>query len=394
MQKKISLFKGILLVAGTTIGGGMLALPVLTSLGGFVPSLVIYLLCWLFMASTGLLLLEACLWSKTETNLISMAGNTLGIPGKIAAWILYLFLFYCLTLAYIVGCGDLFSEMFQGSISEWQGSVLFVFLFAPFIFAGAHVVGRINVFLMVGLGISYLAFVFLGYQYINSELLLHRNWSLSLLGLPIAFTAFAFQGIIPTLVTYMDRDAKRIRTVILIGSFIPFITYVIWQALILGIVPVDGPMGLATALENGDNAVQPLKYFLKNPAVYIIGKFFAFFALVTSFFGVTLGLMDFLADGFGLKKTVVNKLFLCGIIFIPSLIFALTYPGVFLIALDYAGGYGCALLLGLLPIIMVWVGRYRLGYSKEEMLPGGRPLLVVLALFVFFELLCQIGIIS
>ena len=40
---------GILLVAGTTIGAGMLALPVSTAFMGFYPSLLIFAICWFFM---------------------------------------------------------------------------------------------------------------------------------------------------------------------------------------------------------------------------------------------------------------------------------------------------------------------------------------------------------
>ncbi|MCB1110432.1 MAG: tyrosine transporter, partial [Chlamydiia bacterium] len=62
-------------------------------------------------------------------------------------------------------------------------------------------------------------------------------------------------------------------------------------------------------------------------------------------------------------------------------------PGIFLKALGYAGGIGCALLLGLLPILMVWVGRYRKDYSRlNEQLPGGKPVLLILTAFVIFEL--------
>nr|WP_237753546.1 aromatic amino acid transport family protein [Candidatus Protochlamydia amoebophila] len=39
-HQKGSILNGSLLVAGTSIGGGMLALPVLTSLAGFFPLLL------------------------------------------------------------------------------------------------------------------------------------------------------------------------------------------------------------------------------------------------------------------------------------------------------------------------------------------------------------------
>lgn len=385
--------RGALLVAGTSIGGGMLALPVLTSEAGFLPSLVLYILCWLFMACTGLLFLEISFWMEGDANIISMAERTLGIWGKVAAWGLYLFLFYCLTLAYLVGVGDLFVEVLSRLIviKEWQGQILFLLIFAPFVYMGAQVVGRLNLFLMLGLGISYLAFVFLGYPHVQNYFLNRANWSHAWIALPITFTAFAYQGIIPTLIGYMHRDVRTTRLAILIGSFLPFIAYAIWQWLILGIVPAEGPNSLAQALVSGQNAVQPLKNVLADPKVYVVGQYFAFFALVTSFFGVTIGLLDFLADGMKIKKSAQSKFWLCLLIFVPPMLFATVHPHIFLIALDYAGGFGCALLLGLLPVLMVWSGRYRLGLKGEYQVRGGRLLLGILVAFVLLELGCEIA---
>ncbi|CDZ80066.1 Tyrosine permease [Candidatus Rubidus massiliensis] len=390
-NQTIKLIQGSLLVAGTSVGGGMLALPVLTSLGGFIPSLVIYFLCWAFMASTGLLFLEISTWLKKDANIISMASKTLGSGGKWFAWIIYLFLFYCLTLAYIVGTGNLFVELSQQQLSQVEASLLFLCIFAPFVYLGTNVVSHLNFWLMIGLGISYLGFVVLGFPHISLQLLSYKDWSLSLMALPVSFTAFAYQGIIPTLFNYMEHDVKRTKQVILIGSFTPLIIYIIWQMLILGIVPAYGPGGLKEALELGNNAIYPLKNFLDSPFLYYLGQSFAFFALVTSFFGVTLGLMDFLSDGLKVKKTYKGKLLLCLLIFAPPFVLSIFYPHVFLIALDYAGGIGCALLLGLLPILMAWKGRYILKLGNQPLLKGGKTILGLLFLFVIFELLCEIA---
>jgi tyrosine-specific transport protein len=233
--------------------------------------------------------------------------------------------------------------------------------------------------------LSYVGFVILGLRYISVGLLDDYNWAYSGMILPIAFTSFAYQGIVPTLTTYLHHDTRAIRKVILIGSFIPLVAYVIWEALILGIVPLEGVGGLAEALENGDNAVAPLKNFIGNSSVYFLGQSFAFFALVTSFLGVTLGLRDFLADGLQIKKDAFGKLILSLLIFTLPLFISVSYPHIFLQALDYAGGFGVALLLGLLPIVMAWLGRYYYQWGGEEQLPGGRMVLVILALFVLFE---------
>lgn len=389
MHIKGSVLGGSLLVAGTSIGGGMLALPVLTSQAGFMPSIIIYVFCWLFMASTGLLFLEVSEWMKGESNFVTMADRTLGSLGKYFAWILYLFLFYCLTVAYMVGCGNIVVELFQHSIPDWFGPILFTILFSPFILISTAWAGHFNIWLVSGLAISYLGFVFLGFYYVDHELLKHYDWSYSFRVLPIAFTSFAYQGIVPTLASYMHHDTRNIRKAILIGSFIPVIAYAIWEWLILGIIPLHGPNGLKEALAQGQNAVQPLKYFIESPLIYWLGLAFAFFALVTSFLGVTLGLRDFLADGLSIEKDFKGKILLSLLILIPPLFIAVSYPNIFLIALDYAGGFGCALLLGLLPILMVWSGRYWIKYPMSPQLPGGKLILVLLGIFVWVELLSE-----
>lgn len=389
MHYKGSVLAGSLLVAGTSIGGGMLALPVLTSLAGFMPSVVIYLFCWLFMASTGLLFLEISQWMKGEANIVSMAEQTLGIPGKCFAWVVYLFLFYCLTVAYMVGCGNILVELSQHQIPDWLGPLIFVILFAPLILIPTALASHLNIWLVAGLAFSYFGFVFLGFYYVNPELLKAYDWSYSLKVLPIAFTSFAYQGIVPTLAAYMHHDAKNIRKAILIGSFIPLIAYIIWEWLILGIVPLEGPNGLRDALEQGQNAVQPLKYFIESGSVYWLGQAFAFFALITSFLGVALGLRDFLADGLNIQKDIKGKIVLALLVLIPPLLIAISYPHIFLIALDYAGGFGCALLLGLLPVIMAWRGRYFLNFPFSPQLPGGKWILSLLGIFVSIELISE-----
>jgi len=372
MNHKSSILTGTLLVAGTSIGGGMLALPVLTSVTGFIPSLCIFFLCWLFMACTGLLFLEITQWMHKEANIVSMAQLTLGRIGKTIAWILYLFLFYSLNIAYIVESGKIVVELTNGQIMNWMGPIVFLILFAPCILIPTALAGRINVILMAGLILSYLGFVILGFRYISPQLLVFAEWSNSLKALPIAFTSFAYQGIVPTLVSYFHYDVKKARKAILIGSFIPFVAYAVWQGLIMGIIPIEGPNGLKEALENDLNAIQPLKFFIKNAYVYSVGQFFAFFALVTSFLGVTLGLRDFLVDGLNIKQTMSGKIFIISLIFVPPLIIAVIYPNIFLTTLEYAGGIGCALLLGLLPVVMVWRGRYYFHLQGTQQLFGGK----------------------
>lgn len=374
----------ILLVTGTTIGGGMLALPILTSQGGFFPSIVIYLLTWIFMASTGLLLLEMCLWHGEETNIVTLAHKTLGKPGLIFTWLIYLFFFYCLTIAYVVGTQSFINYFLGQNVNAWLSSSIFLLFFAPIVYLGARAVEGVNNIFMAGLIISYLVFVYLGIPHIQFDRLLDSNFKYSLIAFPVIFVSFGYQGIVPSLTYYLKKNVKALRLTILIGSFIPFIVYIFWEGLIIGIVPKSF---LTEALVQGQNAVVPFQTVLGRQKLTFIGQAFGFFALATSLLGVTLGLRDFLADGLKIKKTSMGRIFLCSLIFVPPVILGVLSPGIFLKALGLAGGIGAALILGLLPIIMVWSKRYIKKFSHEGyQVKGGKPFLVILALFCLFEI--------
>ena len=384
-------FGGALLVGGTAIGAGMLALPVVTANAGLLPSYVIYFICWIFSACTGLLLLEVCLWMPNDANIISMASHLLGPVGKGIAWILYLFLFYCLTIAYVAGGGSFIVALFGGKLPHVLGLILFTAVFGACVYMGTCFVDRINVLLMIGLGVSYFLFLYFGVNKIQFSYFKRAEVLPAIMALPVIFTSFSYQGIIPSLTAYLDRRAKMIRFAIIVGTAFPFLAYILWQFLIMGIVPVEGPHGLMAAEANGMTAIEPLRYIFPGSPIFLMGQFFGAFALTTSFLGVTLGLLDFLSDGLQVAKTGWKKLLLCGLVFIPPIVIAAYNPQIFLTALGYAGGVGCALLLGLLPVIMVWRGRHFKDYGVlHKQLPGGRFVLCLLIAFVLFELVVEL----
>lgn len=387
---KSKVFTASLLLAGTAIGAGMLALPVSTAEGGFWPAVLVYVLCWLFSASTGLLLLEACLWLPKDTNIISLSKHLLGNKGKWASWILYLFLFYCLTIAYVAGGGGFVADVTGDKLPAALSIVIFVALFSPVVYIGTKAVDRLNFLLMVGLTTFFVIFVLVGIGKVDLSLLNRVDFPAAFLALPVIFTSFSYQGTVPSVRNYFQEDERSVRKVILIGSTIPFFVYIIWEYLILGIVPLEGANGLLAAKEQGLTGVVPLKEYAHSPIVYVIGQAFAFCALTTSFLGVTLGLFDFLADGLKVQKKGNKKVYLYLLVYAPPMIVAMLNPGIFLRALSYAGGIGCALLLGLIPVLMVWSGRYRKRLGKKPMLPGGKPVLILLALFVIFELVIEV----
>jgi tyrosine-specific transport protein len=53
-----SLSSAVLLIAGTTVGAGILAIPSVTQESGFLASAVTCVTCWIYMVGTGLLVAE------------------------------------------------------------------------------------------------------------------------------------------------------------------------------------------------------------------------------------------------------------------------------------------------------------------------------------------------
>lgn len=372
-----SILGGILLVAGCCIGAGMLGLPVLSAMAGFKPSVITFLICWLFMLCTGLLLLEVNLWYGGEISIITMAERTLGKTGKAVSWFVFLFLFYSLMVAYVAASGSLITD-FIGQSTGFNfhhsfGGLLFCLLFGLLLYSGIGAVDWFNRLLMLGLVLSYVLLVFMGASHVQSDLLQHQDWGAATLVIPAVIISFGFHNLVPSLTTYFHCDAKRLKWTLIIGSSVPLFIYLAWEWLILGIVPLKD---FQQALDQGEIATEALKNAVGVSWILDIAQSFAFFAIVTSFLSVSLSFVDFLADGLKIKKTAQGKMLLCFLVLIPPLICAWLYPTIFLVALNSAGGFGAVILFGILPALMVWKGRYSQKLGLPQIVPGGRFVLI------------------
>jgi tyrosine-specific transport protein len=379
LSKQGSLTGAILLIAGCCIGAGMLGLPVLSGMAGFTPSLFMFLLCWLYMVCTGLILLEVNLGFKGDVSIITMAHRTLGWPGKLVGWVGFLFLFYTLMVAYITASGELLSDFYTeitgSALSPTQASSISCLLLGSVIFMGTYAVDQLNRFLMLGLVLAYLLLITVGAPHVNTQFLAHSDWPAVFLVVPAMIISFGYHNLIPTLKTYLHGDVNSLRLAIIIGSAIPLLIYLAWEWLILGLIPEEG---FREAIQQGDMATRALKNAVGISWIVDLAQYFAFFAIVTSFLGVALSFVDFLADGLKIHKDVRGKLILIGLVLGLPFICALIYPGIFLIALSYAGGLGAVLLFGLLPAAMAWAGRYHQGFITNPLMPGQKAGLIVI----------------
>ncbi|GAB5411451.1 MAG: aromatic amino acid transport family protein [Chlamydiales bacterium] len=348
---------GIFLVAGTTIGVGMLGNPVTTGFAGFFPSILFFILCWLVMLASAFCFLDVNLAVRGEPNMISMAQKTLGTWGKVLSWVVYLLLLYSLLAAYILASAPIFADAFTAITSLelpiWFTPFLLPLIFGGFIYFGTEGVDLVNRLIMVGLLVSYFLLIGALPEHINPQLLTKYSFSSTSIALPVILTAFGYHIIIPSLTTYMKHDRKHLIYTIVVGSLLSLVAYGVWQFCTLGIVPVSGKYGIETAYNSGSTIIPMLAGIIKNRWVITFAQFFAFFAIVSSFLGVSLSLSDFLTDGFKIKKSWEGKLLAVLLTFVPPLFFVFSYREGFILALEYAGAF-VAILLIFLPAAMAW----------------------------------------
>lgn len=373
---------GILLITGNAIGGGMLAVPLATAQAGFLNSSLFLIACWGIMLAGGLLILEVNLWFPPNSHLISMARATLGAPGEVIAWLCYLLLLYALLAAYIAGGSDFLQGILQKidiQFSVFATATLFVLILGPIVYKGMHSVDLMNRILMGGkLLIFFLLILFL-FPFISAKQLGQGNIHYLPNSLTILITSFGFAAIIPSLRSYFHSNVKQLRRVIILGSLIPLICYIFWNAAIMGVIPINKLFTIAQSSQSTSYLTNTLSHLLNKKSITLFAWIFTSICLATSFLGVGISLSDFLMDGLSLTHTEKNKFIVYLLTFLPPLMIVLFYPASFMLALNYAGIW-CAVLLALLPALMAWSGRYFQKIDGRYRVTGGKSLLSLLIL--------------
>jgi tyrosine-specific transport protein len=163
---------------------------------------------------------------------------------------------------------------------------------------------------------------------------------------------------------------------------VPLICYVVWDAIIMGVLPLEGSHGLIAILHSNNSTsdlVNNISATAAHNSITFFIKLFTSICVLTSFLGASLCMVDFLADGIELEKSGISGFFIHILAFLPPLVIVLFFPNAFIKALQYAGIY-CVILLIFLPAWMAWSGRSK-GFTNGFTVPGGKTLLAILMIF-------------
>ncbi|CAA7390431.1 unnamed protein product [Spirodela intermedia] len=389
-----TVFGAVSLIIGTSIGSGMLALPQKTSHTGFVPSAVFMAACWAFLMLEALLLAEVNVSLMREQrknegergevggsleviSFRTMAEETLGGWVAHAATVAYVFLAYTSTTAYAAKAGELLSRL-VGLPTSVSGTLFTLLHAALIVIGGASTTDRVNQWLttsMLGLlvGLELAAF---GRSW--SGLADVANWGQVPSTIPVIIFSLVYHDIAPVICSYLGGDLPRIRSSFLIGSVVPLLSLLIWDAIVLGFSADSG-------------VTDPFDLFMSD-AMALMVEVFSLLAVATSLIGTLLGFSQFFQEQLrnslspplaqeqrsttdhissredaaggcsprsrrGLEDWWAgNNLNLraMSMAVIPALLVSTTVPDVFYLATDIAGGYCMTVLYGILPPAMAW----------------------------------------
>lgn len=373
-----------LMIAGTTIGAGMLAMP-LTSAGmGFGATALLLIGLWALLAYTGLLFMEVYQTApQKDVGVASLAEQYFGLFGRALATFSLLVLLYALLSAYITGGGSLLSgimpEMADADMKLKISILIFTVVLGAFVVVGVKSVDGLTRVLFLGKIAAFIAVLMMMLPKAKLENLtaIPLDNLLIISAVPIFFTAFGFHVIMGTINTYLDADIGKIRKAIYIGTAIPLVAYLLWQLATHGVLSQNEFTTILKQDPTLNGLVTATSQITGSTILGEMVRLFSVLALITSFLGVAMGIFEGVGDLLKRLNLPNNRLWLTVATFTPPLLFALFYPDGFIMALGYAGllfaFYGM-----ILPIGLAWKARRQHPNLPYRVIGGNLALVIAL----------------
>lgn len=375
--RPLSVGSAAALVAGTTVGAGVLALPAATAGAGFAYSSGVLVGSWAFMALAALLVAETsvavvCSTGRADLGFLATVNALLGPRVGGVAGGAYAFIHYALLVAYAANGGALAATAVGADPAV--GALAFTGVFGGAVAFGseAFVDALNNAFVVAVLG-SFCGLLFYGSDAFESARLfsVEPSGAEAFKALPISILALVYHNVVPLIATRLKGDRTKITQAVLLGSAVPLAMFIAWNGLVLGAAgPVQGDPVAALVNADPDEARE----------LGIAVGLFAFSAVVTSFVGFYFGLRVYVKDVLVplAPKLADSEPLLAAIVLGPPAALAAFDPTVFLGALDAAGTFGITTLFGIVPAACAYALR-REDPGRERYVPGGDATLAVMA---------------
>lgn len=300
---KSKVLGSMLMVAGTTIGAGMLVMPINSAEVGLLATIIELVLFFLLMLLPALVVVEGAQFAPRGSTVAGILRLEFGNLGFFIGNVLFYIFVYSLVCAYIAGLSSVFAEIL-GVAKEYHNyfivaMVIPLGLIVTFTSRFADLVNRTFFYIMC-IAFAILVVMSLPNLEVQNLSSLPISSKAVLKSVPILFLAYGYHIIIPALSDYLDRNAKDLRTALVGGMLIPLVVFIIWN------VMVHGQASQAQLIEftkNGESINIANLISKNNPSKFleISITVFSISALLTSFIGVSLALITTLKETFAKK---------------------------------------------------------------------------------------------
>lgn len=358
-----------LLIAGTCIGSGMIALPMVLAKIGIIPSIVLMIVIWVAMYYSSLI--------NLELNLQAGRGMSLGdlghrFSGKGAEWIGIVSLkalSYSLLAAFLYGGSSIILELIETYSGnsypfEWI-SLSYAILAVLILMLPLRLIDYLNRVLFIGLiGIVTILIAGLALSITWTDLPLFPKTPLDISAvaavMPVLFTSFGFQVIFHTLTNYCHKDAKMLKSAFFFGSLLPAIVYILWTCSILGVIYHENPpfyAQMASGQAEVGELIQALSAIAGWPAIQALIWWISSLAIATSVIGVGIGLHESI-KGMLPKELPANNLTASVLTILPAYLVVIFVPNAFISFLGFAGMV-LAIIAILLPVYLFSTNQWK-----------------------------------
>lgn len=393
-----------LLLAGTAIGAGMIALPMTLSKVGLLPGMIALLVIWASVYYSALTTADLNFRAGQPSSINSLARLFQGRKAEWICKICMLLLTYSLMVAYLSGGSSIIESLLQSAAdnnitSQVPAYDTILITFTIFLFtiliSKTKLIDSINRVLFFGL-LASLAIVIIGIgthlhldnlPWIGEKVGEPSSWFLLL---PVVFTSFGFQLTIPSIIEYLGIAPQDVRKSLFWGSLIPVIVYCIWSLFTLGIIYQSAPLHYQQLAQDGKEVghfIDVISHVTQWSGLRVMSWIISILALVTSAIGVGLGIKSFWGEKLSTMGRFRNPLIGLLVVILPYLISHIMKDA-FLQALAFAGMILVTLSI-LIPVYFLFTSD-RLFHKASYTILNNIPLRIIVFLFGLSIFVCEI----
>jgi tyrosine-specific transport protein len=334
---KSKLLGSTMMVAGTSIGAAMIAMPITAAKIGFSLSILLLLIISAVMYYAAILVSRIYEITNSNSTVAKMAGDAIGKTAQIICSAATLILMYSLMVAYVSGLSESLSELTKISKTNIVIIISIVLFFSlgisnkifDYYNRAAFSLKIVFMFLMTFILLPHISTT----NIISSSIVISDSGSI-LTVLPVFVTSFGFHAGIPVIFKHLDMDHHQYKKAILYGVLLTLTIYVIWLTITFGVLSDNG---LYSSDGDLSNFIALLSSSTKSDFLSKSIHVFITLAILTSLFGVSTTIFDFseeiLKDIFKFNNSFLSSF----LVFFTPMILTIINKNLFVKALGLAG---------------------------------------------------------